>query len=93
MIHFPAPPKRCPADDGVYETLVGMKFHALPGDLDWNGLWPVVDGTMTVVHISDGTDDDYLLADTDDTCKHLANIGKAFACEVLIKAEQRAEEE
>ena len=48
------------------ESIIGKHIHTVLGNdsIDWTGYWPVVDpDTLTVTAISDGDDDELVLAD------------------------------
>ena len=61
--------------------IIGSHYHDLAEDSDWTGWWPVVDpDDLTVTEISEGDDDDLVLADIVDG--HI--VVRSGASDVLI---------
>ena len=66
------------------ESIIGKHIHTVLGNdsIDWTGYWPVVDpDNLTVTAISDGDDDELVLADI----VAPALVVRDGACDVLIQ--------
>ena len=65
-------------------AIIGQHIHTVQDNdsIDWTGYWPVVDpDTLTVTAISDGDDDELVLADVVDG----RIVRRDGACDVLIQ--------